>query len=320
MTGETTHVPRRRRKLQNLLHTAILVIGMAGLAGVCAWLIWGGVGLVWAAAAVGFALLFTPTVPPRVLLRLYRARPLDGTGFPDGVALVAGLSRRAGLARQPGLYYLPSATLNAFTVGRPGDCAIAVSDGMLRALDFRELAGVLAHEVSHVANHDLRTMAVADAMSRVTGLLSYFGMVLLILNLPLVLAGAVTMPWPVVGLLIFAPTLMSLLQLALSRAREFDADLDAARLTGDPAGLARALAKIEHRQGRFWEEILLPGRRMPEPSLLRTHPPTEERVRRLLELKPPVAEPLAGPPAWGPPSGFAPIATRPRFRRSGLWY
>jgi len=189
MAQHATAALRRRRKLQNWLQTAILVLGMAGLAGATAWILWGGAGLVWAALALGFALLFSPTVPPAVLLRLYRARPLDARSFPDGVALVAHLSQRAGLARPPRLYYLPSAMLNAFTVGRPGDCALAVSDGMLRALDYRELAGVLAHEISHVANNDLRTMTIADAMSRVTGVLSYLGILLLILNLPLVLAG-----------------------------------------------------------------------------------------------------------------------------------
>ncbi|WP_227272060.1 M48 family metalloprotease [Roseobacter weihaiensis] len=92
------------------------------------------------------------------------------------------------------------------------------------------------------------------------------------------------MPWIVPILLVVSPTIMALLRLALSRTREYDADRGGAELTGDPAGLASALLKLERRTGRFWEEMILPGRRIPDPSLLRTHPPTEERVRRLQEL------------------------------------
>ena len=98
------------------------------------------------------------------------------------------------------------------------------------------------------------------------------------------LSGAAGVPWLVVPLLLFAPQNATLLQLALSRARELDADLDAAGLTGDPGGLASALAKLERYQRGAWEQILIPGRRLPEPSVLRTHPPTAERIARLEAL------------------------------------
>jgi len=84
---------------------------------------------------------------------------------------------------------------------------------------------------------------------------------------------------------VFCPMVTTLMQLALSRTREFEADLEAVRLTGDPGGLASALAKIERMSGGLLERIFLPGRRVPEPSLFRTHPVTEERIRRLLELE-----------------------------------
>ncbi|RMG33662.1 MAG: peptidase M48, partial [Gammaproteobacteria bacterium] len=124
-------------------------------------------------------------------------------------------------------------------------------------------------------------------------------------------------------LLIFAPTLSALAQLALSRTREFDADLNAARLTGDPDGLASALAKIEQLQGNWMERIFLPGRRVPEPSLLRTHPETSERIRRLMELK---AEMGGGRPQYvdrGPVhlEGLGgPVERPPRWHVSGLWH
>jgi heat shock protein HtpX len=130
------------------------------------------------------------------------------------------------------------------------------------------------------------------------------------------LAGMAVVPWSVVLLLVFSPTLMALLQLALSRAREFDADLGAVRLTGDPEALISALRKLERRTGRFWEEILLPGRRIPEPSLLRTHPPTEARIARLRELTAPQREALP----WGEVLLSRPEPARPRFHRTGLFY
>ena len=121
--------------------------------------------------------------------------------------------------------------------------------------------------------------------------------------------------------LYLAPTVSNLLQLALSRAREYDADLDAAQLTGDPAGLASALDKLERYQGRFWEDLLLPGRRIPDPSLLRSHPPTEERVRRLLALRPaaPLPEAVRTLRLAMPPH-FQVVRRRPRLHWTGLWH
>ncbi|MDA4630974.1 M48 family metalloprotease, partial [Escherichia coli] len=92
-------------------------------------------------------------------------------------------------------------------------------------------------------------------------------------------------PWLGVLVLLVAPTIGGLLQMALSRTREFDADLGASLLTGDPDGLAQALTKLEKAQGRLWENLILPGGRIPDPSILRTHPLTETRVARLKALK-----------------------------------
>jgi Zn-dependent protease with chaperone function len=132
--------------------------------------------------------------------------------------------------------------LNAFAVGRPDDAVIALTDGLLRNLTLRELAGVLAHETSHIRNHDLWLMGLADLDSRLTRLMTLVGLLLMILALPLWWAGVTNLPWLVIPLLVLAPQLTTLFERALSRARELDADLDAAGLTGDPAGLASALA------------------------------------------------------------------------------
>src|SRR5690606_12853657 len=223
-------------------------------------------------------LIFVPNLPQDFLLSAYQAQRITGRDAPGLVAGIAELARRADLPRAPKLYRVSRALPNAFAEGIPEDSTICVTDGLLQLLDGRELVGVLAHEVGHIANRDLWIMGLADMLSRLVSLASWLGQFLLLLNLPLIFAGAVYVPWHIVALLIFAPTLMALVQLGLSRTREYDADRAAAELTGDPEGLMRALSKLERRVGRFWEEIFLPGRRIPEPSLLRTHPSTESRI------------------------------------------
>jgi heat shock protein HtpX len=277
--------PSLLHQTRNFLQSVLLIGGMA----LIAWIVVGTIAgpgltlLVVGSAILG--LLLAPSLPKTVLLSAYRARRLTGRDFPEGVGMLAELARRADLPRVPALYYVPSALPNAFAMGDPRDSAICVTDGLLRLLDRRELAGVLAHEVAHVANRDLWIMGVADVMSRAVSLASWVGQVMLILNLPLLFSGAAYVPWHIPLLLVFSPTLMALLQLALSRTREFDADRAAVDLTGDAEGLASALMKLERRVGRFWEDMFLPGRRIPEPSLLRTHPPSEERVRRLRSMQ-----------------------------------
>jgi heat shock protein HtpX len=313
---------RLHHKLRNLLHTTLLVVAMAAMVAVSAWAIWGPGGVLWALIGVMAALALTPSIPPRAVLALYRARPIAPPEFPDGYAVLEQIGARAGLPRLPTLYFVASPVLNAFTLGNRRNAAIALTDGLLRTLTMRELVGVLAHEVSHVRNNDLRIMSLADTLSRFVGVVSFFGLMLLALNLPLLLLTGKGVPWLLIVVLIFAPTIMSLLQLALSRAREYDADLDAAGLTGDPAGLASALRKFELHQGTFWEEIVFPGRRIPEPSLLRTHPPTEERVRRLLDLSEPAEAPMHRHPhdPVALPPDTARAATHPRWRWPGVWY
>jgi len=313
---------RRRHKLRNAVHSVLLLGGMGLLLGVCAGSVWGLEGAFWAMVGGLLGFLLSPSVAPEWVMQAYRARPISRAQWPEGVALIERLAQRAELERVPRLYYLGSPLINSFAVGSPDRAAIAVTAGMLRTLDWRELAGVLAHELSHIRNNDLWLMGLADAMSRLTSLMAFFGIFLFFFNLPLMALGYAGMPWLAIFLLIFAPTIGSLLQLALSRAREFDADLEAASLTRDPAGLASALKKLERYQGRYWEEILLPGRRMPEPSLLRTHPPTEERIERLMSLYEEEHVPFVEPEPVGQLRWIAgdPFGQRPRWRWPGVWY
>ncbi|KRT56746.1 heat shock protein HtpX [endosymbiont of Ridgeia piscesae] len=257
------------------------------------WVLWGVDGIFWLLLLGFVLLLFNPVASPWLIMRMYRATRLTSVKAPTLDSTLRELAHRAGLHRVPELFYVPSPMVNAFTVGSRNEAVIAVTDGLLRSLDTRETVGVLAHEVSHVRNNDMWVMGMADLFSRLTSLLSLLGQFLLLLNLPLIVMSNVSINWFAILLLIFAPNLSALAQLGLSRTREYEADLSAARLTGDPEGLANALVKIEQRSGSLLERLFLPGRRIPEPSLLRTHPPTKERVRRLMALKPPVVEPLS---------------------------
>jgi heat shock protein HtpX len=170
-------------------------------------------------------------------------------------------------------------------MGAPEDAGIVVSEGLLRRLTPYEITGVLAHETSHVVNRDTALMLFASLAGRLTGLLSGLAVLGLWIALPLVLAGVVTFNPLAILVLIAAPHASALVTLALSRAREFEADLDAARLVGDPAPLASALVKLERSERSLIGRLLWPTPSVP--PLLRSHPPTEERVRRLMALRVP---------------------------------
>ncbi|MCA9667604.1 MAG: M48 family metalloprotease [Myxococcales bacterium] len=218
------------------------------------------------------------TIPTHWVMRLQGARPVQAWEKPGLARLVGQLAARAGI-RAPALYLIPSAEPNALASGGPdGDGAIAVTPGLLRALDGRELAGVLAHEVVHLRRNDtalVRLGSVAASAAATTLRLAlwatFFGM-LLFGHASLARLGLLLV------LSLFLPTALTLLATALSRSRELSADAEAARITGDPLGLAAALARIDRVQ-RFWSSLLMG--RMDVPAALRSHPPTEERVRRL---------------------------------------
>lgn len=312
---------RRRHKLRNSVQTVLLLAGLTLLLAACGWLLAGPEGLMWVVISAALFLVLSPRISPRLVLSMYRAQPIPRHVIPELHDVLEAITRRTDLPRIPRLYYIPSSMLSAFAVGNRDDAVIGVTDGVLRLLTLRELAGVFAHEISHIRNRDLWVMGLADTISQVTRIMAITGTVLLIVTLPMWLAEYGTVPWLAILLLAVAPTIGSLLQLALSRAREFDADLDAAGLTGDPVGLASALEKMERYQGGFWEKILMPGRRLPDPSLLRTHPPTEERIRRLLSLRPDApAVSFGSDGTIAVPGLFPPVDGRPRRRVTGLWY
>ncbi|MET0940469.1 MAG: zinc metalloprotease HtpX [Mesorhizobium sp.] len=277
---------QRRNRALNTFHTWLLGFGSLLLLAVTAWAFGGTAGILYAIIFGGVSMWAVSRASPQIVLKMYKARPVSRAEFPTGVYLVGELSQRAGLPTVPKLFVIPSKVMNAFAVGSRSDSVIAITDALARNLTQRELAGVLAHEISHIAHGDMKVMAFADMVSRFTSVMSTVGILSLILNISSFIGGGgEQVPWLAVIVLMAAPTVGGLLQMALSRTREFDADLGAATLTGDTDGLASALSKLERAHGRLWESILFPAGRIPDPSVLRTHPLTADRIARLNALK-----------------------------------
>lgn len=309
---------QRSHNRRNAVHTALLIGGTGLLMGIMAYSVLGVAGLLGAAVfgAVGLASL--SRVSPKMVLNLYKARPLAPDELPELHGIMRQLAKRADLPSIPQLYYVPSRMLNAFAVGTRQDAAIAVTDGLVRSMSLRQIAGILAHETAHISNGDLKVMGLADVLNRITSFMSALGLI----GVPIVFGTGVDIPYIGLFLLIFAPTIGGLLQLGLSRAREYDADLDGATLTGDPEGLALALAELEERQRGLWEGMFLPGSTVPQPSLLRTHPKTEDRIARLKALYPGMATPVVAAASSKPQPSFVPRVSNPRIRwhRFGIYF
>jgi heat shock protein HtpX len=317
-------VADREHARLNRVQTLSLLAALTAIVSTVAYALWGWIGLVAAVVAVGLVFLLSPRVPADAVMRMYRAEPVTRANGPRLVELAATLGQRAGLPAPPTLHVIPSLTLNAFASGSRDRSAIAVTEGLMRRLSMRELAGVLAHETAHIANNDLAVLGLADLLSRLTQSLPYVALLFAAGNLLGFVFGDQIVSWWVVLLLYTAPLMMSLLQLALSRTREFAADHHAARLTGDPEGLAAALRRLEPTTGRIWEDLTMPvpGRRVLEPSLLRTHPPTAERIARLSDLAGNDAFPRIDVQEAPMISIIAlgPSDLQPRHRFPGIWY
>jgi heat shock protein HtpX len=267
-------------RLQNALQTIALLAAMAALAGFLGWTLFGEPGL-WAAVLGPAIALASNGGSSEMILRLTRAQPLAPQHAPGLHRVVGLLAERAGLRRMPRLYRVPAPALNAFAAGSRDDPAIALTDGLLASLEPRELAGVLAHELSHVRAHDVWVMTLAAVVGRMTSLMSFLGQLLLFVLIPVSLFTGHGVPLAAIALLIFAPTISGLLQLALSRTREYDADVAAVQITGDPRGLASALAKLERQRGNWMQRIFMAR----APGWLMTHPSTDERIRRLMDIE-----------------------------------
>jgi len=307
------------RKIHNILHTVLILAMMATLFSILGWIMFGTAGLFSALILVGVFVIWSPKISPRLVLRMYGARQISYKEAPGLNDIVGVLSRRAHLSSLPKLYYVPSRIMNAFSVGNRDDSAIAITNGIVRFLNWREIAGILGHEVGHIQNNDLWLYSIADVLSRITSLLSLFGQLLIVLYFPLLLFSQMRISLLFIVLLIFAPALSILMKLSLSRTREFDADLTAVKLTGDTLGLASALKKMEQYQRSIWDALFMLGRNVPEPSMLRTHPHTEKRIERLLSLE--EGEPFMHERGENIlPSHFPVVERPPRRHWFGPWH
>ncbi|TKB50261.1 hypothetical protein FCL40_03615 [Ferrimonas sediminicola] len=284
-----------RSRLRNGAHTLLLLGAMALLLMLSGHLLLGE-GTEW---LVLFMLIIVsvllPTLPTQWQLRMMRVVPM--TGAPGLQQAVAELARRAELKAAPRLYWSPSLTANAFAMGSQSDGVIVVSEGLLRRLGAAEIAGVLAHEVAHLAHSDaflLRMAAMITGLCRMLASLAWLGALLM---LPLMLFGLASVSITALLLLMVTPHLCALLQLALSRVREFDADRRAASLLGAPEPLASALLNLSRDQVPLWRGMLMPAGQGDPLAWLRSHPSTSERVERLMALKA-APSPFQNPGYW----------------------
>lgn len=249
--------PGRRHRVRNLVQELLILASMAVILGAIAWLLAGWVGLLCVVLAVLVVAALRPRGPIAWVLSMYQAQPLPRGVAPRLHEIVDVLARRAGLDRGPDVFYVASPQANAFVLGGPDDAALAVTDGLLRLLDVRELAAVIAHELGHLHNGDTSIMSLSDLVARLAQWTGWVGLWSAIVTVPLAIAHGTLLPLLLSPLLLVMPTVVTLMQLALSRSREYDADVEAVILTGDPEGLARALVVLENSDGRIWERILV---------------------------------------------------------------
>lgn len=283
----------RRQKLRNAVHELLLLGAMAGALTVVASVVYGKDAVKWLAVLGLATVVSRPRVPPAWILSMFGAVPLPRWAAPQLHEVVATLAQRAQLPRPPALFYMPTGVANAFAVGSRDDAVVAVTEGLLRRLPPRQIVAVLAHEIGHVRAGDTTVMALSDVIVRLVHAMSWVGMFGIVLAVPAASHGDARL-LIASATLAALPTAATLLQLALSRTREFDADLEGAALSGDPEGLAAALETLDRLEGSLWERALGQRRTLPDPLLVRTHPTSAERARRLRELVHPRSRAFTG--------------------------
>ena len=276
----------------NWVKTAMLMAAITALFGVVGAAIGGRSGML---MALGFALLsnfFAYWFSDKMVLRMYNAQEVDETSAPQFSNMVRDLAQRAGLP-MPRVYLINEDAPNAFATGRnPEHAAVAATTGILRVLSDSELRGVMAHELAHVKHRDILISTISATMAGAISALANFAMFFGGRDEH----GRPSNPIAGIIVALLAPFAAMLIQMAISRAREFDADRGGAEISGDPRALASALDKIN----RYAQGLPLNAAEAhPETAqmmiinplsggglrgLFSTHPSTEERVARLLAM------------------------------------
>ncbi len=276
----------------NWFKTGLLMAAIMALFGVVGGMLGGGQGMLLALLIGGGMNVWAYWFSDKMVLRMYNAQEVDAGSAPQVYGMVQELAQRAALP-MPRVYVIDEPQPNAFATGRnPDHAAVAVTTGILQLLSARELRGVLAHELTHVKNRDILTStitaSIAGAISSLGWFASGFGR--------RDGEGGGFNPIASILVLILAPIAAMLLQMAISRSREFEADRGGADISGDPRALADALAKIErYAQGLPMEPaeahpataqmmIINPLSGGGMRGLFSTHPATEERIARLLAM------------------------------------
>lgn len=276
----------------NLMKTAVLMAAITALFMVIGRLLGGQQGMVLALLLALGMNFFSYWFSDKMVLRMYNAQEVDAQSAPQFYRLVQELAANAGLP-MPRVYLINEDAPNAFATGRnPQHAAVAATTGILRVLTERELRGVMAHELAHVQHRDILISTISATMAGAIGMLANFAMIFGGRDEE----GRPVNPIVSILVMILAPIAASLIQMAISRAREFEADRGGAEISGDPAALANALQKIHrYAQGIPLETaeahpetaqmmIMNPLSGRGLSGLFSTHPATEERVDRLMAL------------------------------------
>lgn len=278
----------------NYVRTAILLAGMTALFMGVGFMIGGEAGMLIALAIAAGMNFFAYWSSDKVVLRMYGARQVSRADAPAFYGIVEQLARKAELP-MPKVYIMQNDQPNAFATGRnPENAAVAATTGLLRNLTHEEIAGVMAHELAHVKNRDTLIMTITATIAGAISMLANFAMFASFFG-----GGNRNNPLGIVGVLlvaIMAPMAAMLVQMAISRTREYAADRMGAEISGHPLWLASALEKLQHGAQAIDNEtaeknpatahmfIINPLHAHSIDSLFSTHPSTENRIRRLREL------------------------------------
>lgn len=276
----------------NWLKTSVLMAAIIALFGVIGALLGGKQGMLLALLFGGAMNLFSYWFSDKMVLKMYNAQEVDETSSPYLYNMVKELAGRAGLP-MPKVYIIDEAQPNAFATGRnPENAAVAATSGILQMLSARELRGVMAHELAHVQHRDILISTISATMAGAISALANFAMFFGGRDSE----GRPTNPVASIAVALLAPIAASLIQMAISRAREFEADRGGAEISGDPLALADALAKIdayargipmataESHPETAQMMIMNPLSGDGLAGLFRTHPATAERIARLHAL------------------------------------
>jgi heat shock protein HtpX len=298
-----SHIRVRRNEPMSTLKTFLLMAALTAIFVGAGYLLAGTGGMAIAFVVALAMNVFSWWNSDRMVLKMYKARQIDRATAPEFYGIVEQLARNAGLP-MPKVYLIDTPQPNAFATGRnPENAAVAATTGLLRNLSANEIAGVMAHELGHVKNRDTLIMTITATMA---------GGIAMLANFALFFGRGRDNPLGFVGVLatmILAPLAAMMVQMAISRTREYGADAAGAQISGQPLWLASALEKIHHAAARIdmpeAEEkpatahlfIANPLHAHKIDGLFSTHPPMAERVRRLRDMARGGGAEASGP--WG---------------------